>query len=149
MLHERCITLRYTHIAQLVQITVFKNTLFFQVTLNVMQSNCYSPSVIIVTSPTGGGVGLGLGGGTEDLALQFWIRQKLFYLSGWFMGPWKDFACRLSSPGVELPTSSARHGMKCRMYEVRSLVKLRDKIYHRRKRSDVSYRTIQLKRRKV
>ena len=89
-------------------------------------------------------------GGTEDLVLHFWIRKNYsLYLSGWLMGPRKDFACRLSSPGVDLPTLSAGHSMKCRIYEEGSLVEFRDKIYHRRKRSDVSYRTIQLKRRKV
>ena len=97
-------------------------------------------------------VGFGVGG-KEGPRICYYISGSVknysLYLSGWLMGPRKDFACRLSSPGVDLPTLSAGHSMKCRIYEEGSLVEFRDKIYHRRKRSHVSYRTIQLKYRKV
>jgi hypothetical protein len=57
MLHERSMKLRYTYIAWLVSnhSVSKKNFIFFRVTLNVIQSNCYSPSAIIVTSLPDGG----------------------------------------------------------------------------------------------
>ena len=68
----------------LFQIIVLKKKNFFlQVTLNVIQSNCYLSSAIIVTSLLGGGEGQGFG-------IIFLDGTKII-LSGWRRGPRERF----------------------------------------------------------